>query len=115
MTTSNPQIDSTESFVQASKLSHLRFKNGAHLWQVLNGKIKSFINTPQIVMIEKLLGFEEDSFWEMMKQHQEGNLLDGFYWADHETQRANYYPGKIWKQECEDYLAAAGLIIAIRG
>lgn len=93
-------------FVKASQLSQFKIRGVIHLWQVLNGNIKSFTNSPQLVLLEKTAGFNWIEFFRLMSDNQgtDGSLNDGFYWVNHFTRQNGFFPCKNWTKDAENFL-----------
>lgn len=98
-------------FVLASELSNVRIHGEFHVWQVLDGAVKSFTNSLQLASFERLVNFDVGSFFRLMVKRQGGEIpKDGFYWVNHYKKAASYFPCTAWTKECENALIERGVI-----
>lgn len=96
-----------DEFVKASQLSQFQVRGCIHLWQVVNGRGKSFTNSFTLALLEKTIGFDLIEFFRTMEDQQKGRgkgLDDGFYWANHYTKRGGFFLCKDWTKEIEEIL-----------
>lgn len=104
-----------EGFATASQLSHLKIKGFMHLWQLLDGKVKSFTNGIELTLLEQMAGFSHIDYFTLMyelqwKSQPDKKLIDGFYWVNHQTRTGGYFPCKEWTEEAEDFLRQRGVV-----
>lgn len=108
----DPQPESSKiSFVLASELSNVRIYGEFHVWQVLDGAVKSFTNSLSLANFEKSVNFDIGSFFCLMVKKQGGEIpKDGFYWVNHYKKTASYFPCTTWTKKCENALIERGVI-----
>lgn len=108
----DPQPESSKiSFVLASELSNVRIYGEFHVWQVLDGAVKSFTNSLSLANFEKSVNFDIGSFFRLMVKKQGGEIpKDGFYWVNHYKKTASYFPCTTWTKKCENALIERGVI-----
>ena len=98
-------------FVLASELSNVRIHGEFHVWQVLDGTVKSFTNSLRLANFEKSVNFDIGSFFRLMvKKQGRETPKDGFYWVNHYKKTASYFPCTAWTKECENALVKRGVI-----